>query len=81
MAQVTVDPRRCEGAKDCIAVCPERVFAMRSPDPSLPWHVRLKVRVHGGKQAYVANEAACTACMECVKACPEKAISVVASSV
>jgi NAD-dependent dihydropyrimidine dehydrogenase PreA subunit len=76
MAHVTVDPRRCEGAKDCIEVCPERVFAMRKPDPSLSLLLKLKVAVHGGKQAYAAKEEACTACMKCVDACPEKAIAV-----
>lgn len=77
--KVVVNERRCEGAKDCIEACPERVFAMREPDPSLPWFVRLKVKVHGGKQAYARNEAACTGCMKCVPACPEKAITVTAT--
>jgi NAD-dependent dihydropyrimidine dehydrogenase PreA subunit len=35
---------------------------------------RLKVLVHGGKQAFVTAPADCHACGECVKACPEKAI-------
>jgi 4Fe-4S ferredoxin len=80
LARVVVDPMRCEGAKDCVKICPERVFAMRKPAPELPWYVKLKVAVHGGRQAYVANESACTACMECVSACPEKAISVTAAA-
>ena len=76
MAKVTVDDRACEAKKDCLRVCPEAVFAMRKP-VGLPWYVMLKVAVHGGKQAVVANEAACTACMKCVDACPEGAITVV----
>lgn len=78
MAHVNIDPRRCEGKKDCIDACPERVFAMRRPSPDLPLLVKIKVAVHGGKQAFAAREAACTGCMKCVDACPERAISVVA---
>jgi len=78
MAHVIVDPRRCEGAKDCIDACPERVFSMRRPSADLPLLVRMKVAVHGGKQAFAAREAACTACLRCVDACPERAIAVVA---
>src|SRR5437764_155219 len=69
-------PARCEGAKDCVRACTARVFAMRRPDPGAPWFVKLKVAVHGGKQAYVADEAACTGCMKCVAVCPEHAIQV-----
>ena len=76
MAQVNVDPLRCEGAKKCAQVCPAAVFAMRPPDPGLPFVVRLKVAFHGGRQASVVDEAACTACMLCVAACPEMAIAV-----
>jgi NAD-dependent dihydropyrimidine dehydrogenase PreA subunit len=78
MAIVKIDPLRCEGAKKCARECPERVFEMRKVDPSLPFLVRLKVAFHGGKQAVVVNEAACTACMKCVEVCPEHAITVVA---
>jgi NAD-dependent dihydropyrimidine dehydrogenase PreA subunit len=77
MTRVTVDPRRCEAKLDCIRVCPEHVFAMRTPAPGQPWYIALKVRIHGGKQAAVVNEAACTACMKCVDVCPEGAIQVV----
>lgn len=77
--KVEVNARRCEGAKDCIEVCEPRVFAMRPPPDELPWYLKLRVKVHGGKQAYPRNEAACTGCMKCVSACPEKAITVTAS--
>ena len=73
---VVVDERRCEGAKDCIKACEPQVFAMRAPNPALPFLVRLKVRVHGGKQAYVKDEPSCVGCMKCVAACPERAITV-----
>jgi NAD-dependent dihydropyrimidine dehydrogenase PreA subunit len=78
MAKVTIDVLRCEGAKKCAQQCPENVFVMRKPDYALPLLVRLKVLAHGGKQAVVANEAACTACMKCVEVCPEHAITVAA---
>jgi NAD-dependent dihydropyrimidine dehydrogenase PreA subunit len=76
MPRVTVDPRRCEGKKKCVEVCPMGVFAMKPMDPSLPLLIRLKVRVHGGMQAIVAKEELCAGCGMCVEACPEKAIHV-----
>jgi NAD-dependent dihydropyrimidine dehydrogenase PreA subunit len=76
MAKVVVDAMRCEGKKTCAQVCPESVFRLEKVPTSLPVLVLVKVFVHGGKQAVVANEAACTACMKCVEACPENAIRV-----
>jgi NAD-dependent dihydropyrimidine dehydrogenase PreA subunit len=76
MAKVTVDPMRCEGKKTCAQVCPTGVFKMEKAPTSLPIVVLVKVYVHGGRQAVVANEAACTACMKCVEVCPENAITV-----
>jgi 4Fe-4S ferredoxin len=35
---------------------------------------KLKLFVHGGKQAFVLDPDACRGCGLCVKACPEKAI-------
>jgi NAD-dependent dihydropyrimidine dehydrogenase PreA subunit len=78
MAKVYVDPLRCEGKKTCAQQCPEAVFRMEPAPKTLPLLVRIKVAVHGGKQAVVVNEAACTACMKCVEVCPERAIRVVA---
>jgi NAD-dependent dihydropyrimidine dehydrogenase PreA subunit len=78
MAKVIVNPLRCEGAKKCAQQCPERVFEMRRAPRDLPLLVRIKVAVHGGRQAVVVNEAACTACMKCVEVCPEDAITVAA---
>jgi NAD-dependent dihydropyrimidine dehydrogenase PreA subunit len=78
MANVSVDPLRCEGKKTCAQICPAGVFRMEKAPTSLPIVVLVKVFVHGGRQAVVANEAACTACMKCVDACPEEAIRVTA---
>ena len=77
MAKVKVDPLRCEGKKTCAQVCPEGVFRLEKAPTSLPITTLVKVFVHGGKQAVVVNEAACTACMKCVDVCPERAITVV----
>jgi NAD-dependent dihydropyrimidine dehydrogenase PreA subunit len=74
MPTVTIDPRRCEGKKKCVEVCPMGVFAMRPMDPSLPFFIRLKVRMHGGEQAKVEKQELCDGCGMCVEACPEKAI-------
>jgi NAD-dependent dihydropyrimidine dehydrogenase PreA subunit len=76
MASVVVDHLRCEGKKTCAQVCPEAVFTIRKSDVELPLLVLMKVWAHGGKQAFVVNEAACTACMKCVEVCPEDAIRV-----
>ena len=76
MPRVEVDHHRCEGKKPCVQVCPEGVFAIRKSDVPLPCLIRRQVLAHGGKQAFVVNEAACTACMKCVDACPETAIRV-----
>jgi 4Fe-4S ferredoxin len=35
---------------------------------------RIKLFVHGGKQAFALYPEACRGCGLCVKACPEKAI-------
>lgn len=80
MAKVRVDPLRCEGKKTCAQVCPEGVFRLERAPTSLPIATLVKVFVHGGKQAVVVNEAACTACMKCVGVCPERAITVTPES-
>jgi 4Fe-4S ferredoxin len=73
---VTVDARRCEGAAACVKACPVRVFRMEKPTNDLPLITRMKVAIHGGCQAAVADEAACVGCLRCVAACPKRAISV-----
>jgi 4Fe-4S ferredoxin len=73
-----IDAQRCEGAGPCIAVCPVNVFTLRAPNTqeraALGWKARVKVWVHGGKQAFVTDADACRACGLCVSACPERAI-------
>jgi len=74
MPQVIVDPNRCEGKADCLA-CPDNVFEMREANyAELGFMTRLKVRVHGGKQAFVVAPENCSGCGLCVQVCPEGAI-------
>lgn len=73
-----VDHARCEGKRDCVAVCPFDVFEVRRIDDAdyaaLSWLGKLKSRVHGRQTAYTPRADACHACGLCVPACPEKAI-------
>ena len=74
-----VDPRRCEAKADCIRVCPTGVFELGVPSEqtrvAIGFLGRLKLRVHGGKQALVARPEVCEGCALCVSACPEDAIT------
>ncbi|MBX2824780.1 MAG: ferredoxin family protein [Gammaproteobacteria bacterium] len=73
-----VDRNRCEGKKDCVAVCPYSVFEVRTLLPedkkALSLRGRLKGWAHGWQQAYIVAPDACHACGLCVAACPEKAL-------
>ena len=77
-----VDRRRCEAKADCVRVCPYDVFELRalSDDERQGLGVfgRLKLFVHGGRQAFAVRADDCHACGRCVTACPEKAIRLVA---
>jgi 4Fe-4S ferredoxin len=79
-----VDRSRCEGKSDCVGVCPYDVFEVAKIDPAeyraLPFLSRLKVRAHGMKTSYTPRADACRACGLCVVACPEKAITLIASA-
>jgi NAD-dependent dihydropyrimidine dehydrogenase PreA subunit len=74
-----VDRKRCEGKSDCARVCPYDVFEVRRIEDAefraLPLLARLKSRAHGRLTAYAVRADACSACGRCVRACPEKAIS------
>ena len=76
-----IDRNRCEAKADCVSVCPYQVFEIRTltaaerKELSLPG--RLKLLVHGGKQAFALRAEVCRACGLCVRACPEKAITLV----
>jgi NAD-dependent dihydropyrimidine dehydrogenase PreA subunit len=73
-----VDRGRCEGKRDCEAVCPYGVFEVRRIDDEdfarLSFLQKMKSRAHGRLSAYTPKADACRACGQCVDACPEKAI-------
>ena len=79
-----VDPGRCEGKGDCVAVCPHDVFEVGLIDPevfrALPVWSRLKVWAHGKKTAHIPKADACQACGLCVAACPERAILLISGA-
>ncbi len=73
-----IDRSRCEAKGDCVRVCPYHVFDVRvlarSEKAGLSFLSRLKLAVHGGKQAVAERAQDCHACGLCVQACPEDAI-------
>jgi NAD-dependent dihydropyrimidine dehydrogenase PreA subunit len=74
-----VDRNRCEGARDCVVVCPYDVFEVRKLTEEervgMSLIGTLKSMVHGYQQAIVVKPQDCHACGLCVKACPERAIT------
>jgi NAD-dependent dihydropyrimidine dehydrogenase PreA subunit len=74
-----INRNKCEGKADCLEVCPYDVFELRllthSEKQQLSRFGRFKLRVHGGKQAFVINADQCQGCSYCIKSCPEKAIT------
>jgi NAD-dependent dihydropyrimidine dehydrogenase PreA subunit len=77
-----IDRNRCEAKADCVRVCPYDVFEVRrlaaEERVGLSFVGRMKLLVHGGRQAFAVRADACHACGLCVKACPERAIRLVA---
>jgi 4Fe-4S ferredoxin len=73
-----IDPMRCEAKGPCVPICPYDVLVIRAvpreEKAKFSLGTRLKVFVHGGKQAFVLEPDACRGCGLCVKVCPEKAI-------
>ena len=80
MARVSVDPLLCDGTRACVWACPQGVFALRVVASNLPLLVKWRTARHGGVQAAVVNEEACTACGMCLAACPEGAVTLGALS-
>ena len=74
-----IDRNRCEGKKECVAVCPYNVFTMAILAPELRRDLSLRGKLkgfaHRWQQAFASNADACHACGLCVSACPEKAIT------
>jgi 4Fe-4S ferredoxin len=73
-----IDRNRCEAKAECVRLCPYQVFELRSltqaDKAGMSFLGRLKAKVHGNRQAFVARPEACHACGLCVAACPEDAI-------
>ena len=74
-----IDHGKCEGKEDCVRVCPYDVFEVRRISDedfgALGWIGKMNSIAHGRKTAYAVRAGACEACGQCVKACPEKAIT------
>ena len=76
-----INQNKCEAKEKCTAVCPYNVFEIRKltqeEKSRLSFFVRFKVKVHGNKQAFAIRSENCHGCSDCVKECPEKAITLV----
>ncbi len=76
-----INRNKCEGKKDCVAVCPYGVFEVRRIDDAdfakLGLVGKVKSVAHKRQTAYTPKADACQACGLCVVACPEKAIALV----
>jgi 4Fe-4S ferredoxin len=76
-----IDRNRCEGKAECVTVCPVSVFTVgtlpKEQREGLGLRGKLKGLAHRWQQALLVNPQACEACGLCVKACPEKAITLV----
>ncbi len=74
-----INRNRCEAKGPCVDACPFDVLEIQSVDPidrkALGALGRVKLLVHGGRQAYAVRPDACQACGLCVSVCPEKAIT------
>jgi heterodisulfide reductase subunit A len=68
-----VDPSRCIGCGDCVAVCPVEVPDRFNADLSNRKAIYLPIP-HAIPNTYVIDLAACTRCGECEKVCPTDAI-------
>jgi NAD-dependent dihydropyrimidine dehydrogenase PreA subunit len=79
-----VDQKKCEGKRDCVAVCPHGVFEVRRIDDGdfakMGLLGRLKSRAHGRQTVYTSRASECHACGLCVVACPEDAIALVSAA-
>lgn len=77
--QPVINRERCENKGACVTVCPYDVFVVRDVEEedkrALSALGRIKLWVHGSKQAYADFADRCQGCGLCLSACPESAIS------
>jgi NAD-dependent dihydropyrimidine dehydrogenase PreA subunit len=80
-----INRNRCEAKGPCVEVCPYGVFELGVLPPadrtSLSTLGRMKAFFHGHKQAFATSADQCRGCGLCVKACPEKAITLAPAAV
>lgn len=80
---IVVDRERCEGKRDCVDICPYDVFEVRRIDAAdfarLSILGKLKSLAHRRQSAYTPRMDECRACRQCIDACPEKALRLVAA--
>ncbi|MBY0572334.1 MAG: ferredoxin family protein, partial [Undibacterium sp.] len=76
-----IDLNRCEGKGPCVSACPYEVLLVKvsSKEQRTGLSIKGKIKgfVHGWKYANVIHPDLCQACGECVKVCPEQAITLV----
>jgi NAD-dependent dihydropyrimidine dehydrogenase PreA subunit len=79
-----IDRNRCEGKGPCVSACPHAVLAIgaltQGQRQQLSWVGRIKAFAHGGRQAFSIHADRCHACGDCVRVCPEQAITLVRRS-
>jgi NAD-dependent dihydropyrimidine dehydrogenase PreA subunit len=78
-----VDHSRCEAKRDCVDVCPFDVFEVRRMDvddfTALGLLGKLRTTAHRRMTAYPVRADQCQECGKCATACPEGAITLVAT--
>jgi len=83
-----IDRTRCEGGYHgacaearcpCVPACPNAVLEVRpltaEDKRRLSLGARLRAWIHGSRQAHAVQADRCTACAECVTACPQHVIT------
>ena len=74
-----IDRNRCAGKGPCVDACPHDVLAIgtlsRTQRGELSLAGRLKAFAHGGHQTFAVHAERCQACGDCVRVCPEHAIT------